>query len=226
MWRILMAAIVAGSLGGGCATYAAQVAPVPTVGAMPAWRDEGAVAAGADPYVQPERQQAVFAEALGEAGVLPIQVFVQNHGARGVRVRRADLTLRLPEGRDLSPSVAAVVAAALARAGGAAEIGTLASLGRLLAAASPGDRARTARLADYKSKEFHDVTLGRAEAAHGFVYFIPPAGTPAFDAATLTVSFVDAEEASSTVVALPLTGLAFKGVPAAPPPERAPRKTR
>ena len=225
--RTLMAALIAVSVCAGCAKYTAMSAPVPAAAAMPAWQDEGAVAAGADAYVQPERQQAIFGAALGDAGVLAIQVFVQNHGAHSVQVRRADLELGLPDGRKLSPSVAAaVVAAALAPPRETTKSGTLTRIGRSLVPAGSGEQASSARLGDYKSKEFQDVTLGPSETAHGFVYFIPPEGTPAFDAAPLTVPFVDIEKVSSTVIALPLTGLAYKGTPEGPAPGRATKKTR
>ena len=79
---------------------------------------------------------------------------------------------------------------------------------------SATDKARADRQSDYRSKELQDVFLGKDESAHGFVYFVPPAGTQAFTQATLRVRFVDAEEATSILVQLPLSGLGFKGAPA------------
>jgi hypothetical protein len=222
----LIATLVFTSLCAGCAKYTALPAPAPAAAAMPAWQEEGMVAAGADPYVQPERQQAIFSAALGEARVLAIQVLVQNRGSQSVRVRRADLTLGLPDGRKLIPSVgAAVVAAVLAPPPEARDRRTLAGIGRSLVPSGAGEEAISARLADYQGKEFRDVTLGPSETAHGFVYFIPPEGTPAFEAAPLAVPFVDLQKATGTVIVLHLTGLAYKGTPGGSAPGRATTKT-
>jgi len=197
----------------GCASYTPSSAPIPKAGSMPGWVTEGAVAIGADPHVQADRQKAVFDADLGEAGVLPVQVLVQNRGDRGLLVRRSDIALVLPDARMLSPAGASAVAAKLESIGGV--VGASIAFGMIgfLAASSAEDKARAARQTDFRSKELQDVTLGKEESVHGFVFFIPPQGTPAFDEATLTVRVVDVEDGSSVVVRLPLRGLGSKGAP-------------
>lgn len=46
---------------------------------------------------------------------------------------------------------------------------------------------------------------------------LPPQGTPSFDDATLRARFIDADDATSLVIELPLTGLGYHG------PSKAPR---
>lgn len=90
---------------------------------------------------------------------------------------------------------------------------------------SASDEARADRQADYRSKELQDSMVGKEESGHGFVYFIPPQGTPAFTDTTLRVRFVDAQEATSFVMELGLTGLGFKGTLAKSEAEKKPRRT-
>lgn len=197
----------------GCASYTPSSIPVPKTGAVPSWQIEGSIGVGADPYVQVDRQKAVFDGDLASQGVLPIQVLVRNEGSRRYLLRGATMMLTLPDGSQLSPVGATAVAAKMEGGGGV--IGWTIAFGLIgfLAASSAEDQARAARLADYRSKEFQDVTLGKDESAHGFVYFIPPPGTTPFTEAVLNVRIVDTEEFKSFVVRLPLHELGFKGVP-------------
>ncbi|MFQ5520114.1 MAG: hypothetical protein ACE5FK_01850 [Candidatus Methylomirabilia bacterium] len=198
----------------GCASYTPSSAPIPKAEAMPVWTTEGTVALGADPYVQPDRQTAVFDADLNGAGVLPIQVLLRNEGTRQRLIRPSNMSLVLPVGSEISSAGASAVAAKLESTGGVVGASIAFGLIGFLVASSAEDKARAARLADYRGKELQDVTLKKDESAHGFVYFIPPPGTPAFDDATLTVRFVDVEEATSFVVRLRLSGLGFKETPA------------
>ncbi len=194
----------------GCASYTPSSAQIPKAAGMPAWRTEGAVGAGADPYVQPDRQKAMFGGNLRNEGVLAVQVLVENRGDRRQLVRRSEIALGLPDGTQFSPSNASSASAKLQSIGGV--VGSTIAFGLIgfLVSSSANEQASAARLADYQSKELQDVTLGKDQPAHGFVYFIPPAGTQAFNEATLSVRFVDAEDATGLVVRLPMTGLEFK----------------
>ena len=192
----------------GCASYEPRTAPVPEAGAMRAWRTEGALAVGADPYVELERQKAVFDADLTEEGVLPIQVFVQNRGERKVLVRASDIVLALSDGREITPQGASAVAAKLEKRQMHFWPTFFLGLPGAIASSAVSDKARTDRQADYRSKELQEVTLRQDNSAHGFIYFIIPApATPAFTEATLKVRFIDAEEATSVTVALRLSGL-------------------
>jgi hypothetical protein len=186
---------------------------------MPGWVTEGAVAVGADPYVQAERQKEVFDGDLSGAGILPVQVLFENRGDRRLLVRRSDILLELPDGTRLSPVGAMAAAARLdSYAGiGAAGFANVLTLGLAApiyhVATLSEQRAREARLADFTQKELQDVTLEKDGSLHGFVFFIPPQGTPAFNEASLEVRIVDVEVGSTIVLRLPLMGLGFKGAP-------------
>jgi hypothetical protein len=197
----------------GCASYTPSSAPIPKAGSLPFSRVEADVEAGADPHVQPDRQSAVFDADLAGAGILPIQVFARNQGTRRVLVRRSDITLALPDGRQLSSAGASAAAAKMESIGGVVGASIAFGLIGFLVASNAEEKARAARLADYRSKELQDVALGKDESARGFVFFIPAEGTPSFDEATLMVRCVDVEDASSFVIPLSLTGLKFKKAP-------------
>ena len=193
---------------------------------MPLWQTGELVAIGADPYAEPDRQQSMFAaDLIREAGVVPIQILVQNHGPRPMKVRRSEMTLEFPETR-LSPVDASrVVEMLMGRAPRASTKDvdsrpqspsarsvwfpadillipiavSLAPIWVPIVIVSGGSDAKAseARLADYQAKEFQDVTLDTNTAAHGFVYFYPGLfyADPLREA-TLIVRVVDAEDES------------------------------
>jgi hypothetical protein len=76
------------------------------------------------------------------------------------------------------------------------------------------EKAWNERLADYSNKELPDVVLYKGDSRHGFLFFMPPPGTPAFNEATLKLSWVNDDKAPSSVIHIPLKGLEFKGSPA------------
>lgn len=198
----------------GCASYAPTSAPIPKGSDMAVWATEGDLEVGVDPYVQKDRQKAVFDADLSGEGVLPIQIYVKNRGDRALLVRRSDMALVFPDGGEIRPAGATAVSAKMESIGGV--VGATLAFGLIgfLVSSSAKDKAQAARLADYQSKEFQDSTLLKDDAAHGFVYFIPPPGTQTFNEATLRLRVVDTKEATSVVVSLPLSGFGFKGVPA------------
>ncbi len=198
----------------GCVSYTASPAPAPQAESMPIWNTEGAVRVGVDPYTQPARQATIFGGDLSAVGIIPIQVFVQNQEERRLVIRPSDMMIELPDGSQIISTGASTAAMKLERSHGAAVPATV-FLGFAAAAvtASSEDKARAARLQDYRRKELQDTQLRKGESAHGFVYFSLPAGTPAFTDATLIVRLVDFEEATSFAVRLPLRDVGFKGVP-------------
>jgi len=194
-----------------CATYTPSSAPIPKLDAMPACRQAGSVTCGADPYVQPDRQKATFSGDLNKIGVLPIQVFLQNQGAREMLVRPSDIVLTLPNGNEVSCASASATAAKFESTGGVIASGIAFGMIGALVASSAEDKARASRLEDYRRKELKEVRLKKDESAHGFIYFIPSPETPSFTEAILKVRFIDVEEGTSSVVDLPLKGLVFQG---------------
>ena len=196
----------------GCVLYSPTANPVPKIETMPVSRSADLVTVGADPFVQKDRQKAVFNAELDDVGVLPIQVLVRNDGDRILWVRPSDITLTLPDGNQIHSSRAAAVTA-LKDTGSGEVVGGLILFGAVgaIGASSSREQVRSARLKDYQSKEFPDVTLNKNEWAHGFVFFIPPRGTKSFSHAVLNVRLVDNTARLAFVIQVPLTGLEFKG---------------
>jgi hypothetical protein len=64
--------------------------------------------------------------------------------------------------------------------------------------------AREVRKGDYLKKQFPDSQLGPNQSAQGFVYFIPPAGSPEFSEAMLKVWGVNPANATGIMVKAPL----------------------
>ncbi len=126
------------------------------------------------------------------------------------------MVLALPDGTQLTTASASAAAAKLESSGGVIAAGLAFGVVGVLVAGSAADKARAARLEDYRRKEFQDVNLRKDESAYGFVYFMPPTGIPAFTEALLVVRVVDFEEGTSFVVRLPVNGLRFKSASANP----------
>ena len=197
----------------GCASYTQSAAPIPKAGAMPAWQVGDVMAVGADPYMQNDRQRAVFDKALNDVGVLPIQVLVQNRSERRLRVEPYKITLTLPDGSESSPVTAYAVASRFAPHYGRGADYAAAAFGLIgavvaLSAASAAEKASTARTADYASKELKETILGKDESVHGFVFFMLSPGTQTLVEATLKVLVLDADdEKTNFAVSLPLRGV-------------------
>lgn len=215
MRRAVAMLVCASLLVSGCASYTTTSLAVPGAAEMRAQKAESDVFVGADPYVQPERQKAIFDADLAGEDVIPVRLLVRNDSARRFLVRPSSMTLALPDGTQIPSAGATAVAAKLDQ--GVGEVigwGIAFGLIGMLAASANKDSVRSARLSDYRSKELPEVSLARGESAHGFVFFIPPRGTAAFGEATLGVRVVDIAEGASFDVRLPLTGLGFRGMPA------------
>ncbi len=164
---------------------------------------------------------------------------MENRGDRRLWVRPAEMALELSEKSPIAPGGATAAATAGARTppGGSA-FGFTPTTTQL---AHPGytaaalvvflpliimEQSRTVaendRFADYSNKDLKERILGKDESVNGFVYFVLPPGTQSFDEATLVLKLVDLDEAKYVVVRLPLTGLGFKGTPAAAEPGAKP----
>jgi hypothetical protein len=190
----------------GCATYHPTAAPVPRSGDMPQRQEVANAVVSADPYTQPERLRATFDGDLIAAGVLPIQVFVENLGAKRLLVRPSDAVLELSDGGQTSPVGA--LAAASKMEGSGKVIAATVGFGLLgfLAATSAEDKARAARREDFRRKEFPEKRLEKGDSAYGFLYFMPPPGTMDLSSAKLAIRLVELEDGKTSVVKVPLTG--------------------
>lgn len=213
--------------------YVARTAPVPIATAMPARGADGGVTVAADPYIEAQRQQAVFGLSVSRMHILPVQLLLENIATRRVLARASEVALVLPDGRAfLSAGAFAAVArlegapvqyqpmaqgavhtAPLAGAyfgpaayGGASMVGAVFAVANIV---ELNRRSATRReiLADYRSKELPDVAFGPGESRHGFVYFVLPPDAPRAGDFALAVRLIDAEDATVTVVHVPLPGL-------------------
>lgn len=214
MRRFLIVVLTALLAAPGCASYTPSSAPVPVTSSMPACMIDGPMSVGADPYTQKERQKSFFDGDLNGAGVIPVQVSVVNNGENTVLVRGSDVLLILADGTQMTPASASAASVKMESNAGvvAAAIGF--GLVGALVASSAEDKARAARVEDFKRKEFKEAKIAPGQSANGFLYFIPIEGTKAFSEATLQFQFVDTENACGQVVRLPLKNLGYTGKPA------------
>ncbi|MBM4200787.1 MAG: hypothetical protein FJ189_05820 [Gammaproteobacteria bacterium] len=228
-------ALAAAALLAGCAAYEAAEAPSPAIPAMPYSVKEGALSLGADPHVEAERQEAVFSADFASLSIVPVYVVVGNSGSRPVRIGPEQFTLALPGSEATAPrpgsevalmfpperGVAHYATSGVSILGGlAGPIGALAGrvagmLGGLMLSRRDSEAAE-GRRDDYARKELPTVQLERGQFARGFLFFVLPRGTPAFDEALLTFS----PPAETAVPALQLTlkGLHVEELPASSRP--------
>ena len=178
----------------GCASSAYQEGPVPlpAVSAMPASQIVGAVAVGADPYVEPGRLVAAFGRDLHKARLLPVQVSIENRGERRVWIRGSEIVLELPQGPQVAPASRGQEERPKPSPGPSSSPALVAVAGTtlfivalafpllfvaLLKDSSESWQDAFQRKMDYWRKELKDLILGKEESAHGFVYFHIPSGT-------------------------------------------------
>lgn len=178
---------------GGCASYTAKPVPVPEFGAMPVRYMERDMRIGVDPYIEIERQAAVFDVDLGKCRVLPIQLLVQNQGQRAVWVRSTDVRLNFADGTQLSP----IDVFTVGRCGSPGTVGEQpspvtpptqpmwglgpqagalaglvgAAVGATSLAIAEGS-ARDPRTADLQRKELRGSLLRQNNSTNGFIFFI------------------------------------------------------
>ncbi len=195
--------------GTGCASYAPSSVPTPTV--QPAdWHVKNGLAAAVYPVVEEEQQQKLLNADLKEADVIALQVIVENRTKRMMLVRPLDLVLTLPNQRTFGPTSAASVANKVEENGSV--VGPALAFGIIgyMVASGAEDDAKQARVADYDAKSFRSKSLAKNQSTHGFVFFIPPPGSGAFEEATLSVFFVDEQAATTEEIQVPLTQLGFE----------------
>lgn len=191
----------------GCASYNPTAATIPQPGNMPYRQEVANAVVAADPYTQPERVKAMFDGDLIGAGVLPIQVSVENLGVKRLLVRPSDAVLELSDCGGQTNPVGALAAASKMEGSGkviAATVGF--GLIGFLAATSAEDKARANRREDFRRKEFPEKRLERGESVHGFLYFLPPAGIMNLSSAKLAIRLVEVDDGKTSVVKVPLTG--------------------
>ena len=181
--------------------------------------DKSTVFANAEALVDPEKLKVEFGAPLNDAGIIAVKVSVRNDGNQKLLVRGSDIHLVLPDENRIAPASSSVLTSKLeevSHAGLWAGIlfGGLVQVGTTLAVdAEKGKKAITAQ-DNFQAKQIGERVHDKNDVSEGFVYFIPPEGTPAFDKASLAVWFVDTGTARGVRVDLPLENLSFKGAPA------------
>ena len=233
--RLLSLAIAVAWFLSGCAPpaytpkYAGQPVPRPDLAAMPLRASEAGVTVAADPYLQTQRQAAALDADLNAAGALAIQIFIGNGGShrllvpsselRGNEVTSYDITLRLPDGREIvpvGPSTLALYFEGMPIATKLTVIApptqdprayTMTILAQVMAQAVTkagsrkgrmfAERELEARRRDYRSKALPETALGPNESTHGFVYFILPTTVRSLAGSVLTIPLLDSDEGRS-----------------------------
>jgi hypothetical protein len=143
-----------------CASYTAQSVAKPMVESSPFSRDEDGFFVGVTPYVDPEQSKKAFDADLKEAGVLALQVILQNNKPkRLLTVKRSDFALRSPGGKEFAPVTATSVTGRLESVAGVVGVTIAFGLLGLLIASGQKDKADSARRADFAAKELPDTTL-------------------------------------------------------------------
>ena len=195
----------------GC--YRAVHLPPPMARDMPVKLSHDGVTVAADPYGEVARQKAAFGQNLRNRRIIALRVLVRNDSASPVLVRLFGITLKPPFGEELfpvQPEIATDVFRTRSEVHGVDPFSLMLGLVVITAnAVSEGTAHQQA--GDYRKKELSEVTLTRGTEAHGFVFFRPPGGTPAFDEAILNFRVVDAAALRTSVLPLPLTGVNFRG---------------
>jgi hypothetical protein len=169
------------------------------------------VAVGADPYVDLERQEAVFGGNLNKAGVFVIQLFVINRGDNELMIRTSEITLMLPGEIEIIPAGASAAAQRMEEKEEIIAATCCCGIPGFLVASDAADKRRQARSEDYRQKEFRQVSLRPGESSHGFLYFIPPDYIQPFSSAVLKVVFWDIVEGKTFDVSVPISGIVFEG---------------
>jgi hypothetical protein len=174
--------------------------------------------------VQGDRQRLVFGGELGQDGVIPIQVVVENSGNSRLLVRSSDMVLILPEGARINQEGARAACTKVSVPVGMVLGGLVFGMIGAAAAFNSEEKARVARLQDYQSKEFPDAALAKGDSAHGFLYFILPGRS--IKSALLQVRLTNMDDETSSVMQVGLESLEYQPPisPASDKPETGSRK--
>lgn len=218
----------------GCASYSAHDAAELRPEAMPYHGSDAALTLGADPYVQPERQQRVFGADLVAVAVIPVQVAVANNGNEPLPIEPDHFRLQWHDQQMTEHRPGHEVAKLLAPGEGVADYATTgigmlgglagpigAAAGRLVALLSAGALGQSradaaqAREADYYRKELKATRLAGRQWVRGFLFFVLPRETPAFRDPILSLA-VFREQQQIADIRLPLKGLVYPGAGARP----------
>ncbi len=154
-------------LAAGCASTAAvQTQPINSYEAR---QVQGGVEVALDPYLQEDRAREVFstADQFAAAGLLPVQVLIQNGGAREVKVDPQNFLLVRPNGQQ-EISLAAQDAFSLVRK--AVGLWALLPIVGQSAVGVQNDQ----RLREFENRALREGAIQPEKSASGFLYFRMP----------------------------------------------------
>ena len=155
-------------LAAGCASPAAvQTQPMASYEAR---QVQGGVQVALDPYIQADRARELFrtADQFAEAGLLPVQVLIENGSAREVKVDPLDFRLVRPNGQQEISLPAQDAFSLVKKAVGAWAL--LPILGQSAVGVQNDQRLR-----EFEARALREAEIQPEQSASGFVYFRLPA---------------------------------------------------
>lgn len=135
---------------------------------------------------------------LQSAGIVTLRISLVNNGSQKLLFRETDARLAMPGGKSIPAATTAMVVSSMERA---SKSGVVASaltgpiFGVLLDMSEAAEKKekQQALRKTIRERGFGERWLLPGESANGFLLFIPPDGTPAFDRGELTLWFVNPE---------------------------------
>ena len=191
-------------------TSTAPVPPIPDAGALPAHKTQSELRVGAEP---------TFGQDIGQKGLLPVMVFLQNNGAQPLKVTPNLISLEFQDGGEVkanslptallpapAPPPPDTTGAKVARV--AARTGLFVLFSACSMPVSPWKSAAEIQEEKLQKElqitELREVTLAKDESAQGFVYFYIPQGVQHAVGAHLIVPYLPAQGRGGKV-RIPLT---------------------
>ncbi len=175
----------------------------------------GIVTVSADSNPKPSGQSVEVSTRLKELGLVAIRVEIKNQGSHRLLLRRRDIGLVYPDGKEISSlpaytfsSLGVTPGIMLAPHGnvysGAQLFNLFGAIVNTLSIIS--DRKELeANLSIYRDKELYDTTLTKGRSVQGYVYFLVPERGARLDDLKLAVPVIDYDAATWYIVRIPLT---------------------
>ncbi len=153
---------------------------------------------------------------LPSAGIVALRISMLNKGSRKILFRETDARFTMPSGKIIPAATAATVVSRLERAsnsGAVAAALTNSIFGVLVVMAEETEKyeKRQTLRKNIQERGFGERWLLPGESARGFLLFIPPKDSPAFDRGELTLWFVNPETGRGLRYLSPVEKVGFSG---------------
>ncbi len=171
----------------------------------------------AEAVTEEQAQKELFGTPIQGTGIIALRVRLAHRGLDNVVVQPWAARLVLAEGRAIPPASPSTVLARLQDPSYAGDVamlmaGGLVGMAVLAVQESERGEARISRQEVLRAGQLQPARLGGEGASEGLLYFIPAAGTEAFDEARLRLWFArDGGEAFA--VEVPVTGIGYAPEP-------------